>query len=230
MKDAITLIGIAGAMGVIVFANVLEGGNPASLLLLPPMLLVWGATILISLAGGTMADAKAVPVSVKQAFLGSAQSSADVVPVVVGRSSGPEADARDARHAALDEAATTLGARAVLLGHTLDDQAEQVLLGLARGSGARSLSGMPARRGLLRRPLLALPRSDTVAICAAAGLVPWDDPTNSVPWEDPTIRVPRDDPTTRVLRDDPTDSIANYAKQDPLSPQVVSALNAFVHR
>jgi tRNA(Ile)-lysidine synthase len=116
-----------------------------------------------------------------------------VVRVVVGRSSGPEADARDARHAAFDEAATTLGARAVLLGHTLDDQAEQVLLGLARGSGARSLSGMPARRGLLRRPLLALPRTDTIAICAAAGLVPWDDPTNSVPWDDPTNSVPWDD-------------------------------------
>lgn len=130
-----------------------------------------------------------------------------VVPVVVGRSSGPEADARDARHAALDEAATTLGARAVLLGHTLDDQAEQVLLGLARGSGARSLSGMPARRGLLRRPLLALPRTDTIAICAAAGLVPWDDPTNSVPWDDPTISVPRDDPTTRVPRDDLPDGV-----------------------
>ncbi|HUX70961.1 MAG TPA: tRNA lysidine(34) synthetase TilS [Cellulomonadaceae bacterium] len=116
-----------------------------------------------------------------------------VVRVVVGRSSGPEADAREARHVALDETAAALGARAVLLGHTLDDQAEQVLLGLARGSGARSLSGMPVRRGLLRRPLLGLPRGDTVAVCAAAGLVPWDDPTNSVPWDDPTNSVPWDD-------------------------------------
>ena len=121
-----------------------------------------------------------------------------VVRVVVGRSSGPEADARDARYAAFDEAATTLGARAILLGHTLDDQAEQVLLGLARGSGARSLSGMPTRRGLLRRPLLALPRTDTIAVCAAVGLVPWDDPTNAVPWDAPTNAVPWGDPTNAV--------------------------------
>ncbi len=121
-----------------------------------------------------------------------------VVRVVVGRSSGPEADAREARHTAFDETAAALGARAVLLGHTLDDQAEQVLLGLARGSGARSLSGMPVRRGLLRRPLLGLPRDDTVAVCAAAGLVPWDDPTNSLPWDDPTAGLPWDDPTAGV--------------------------------
>ena len=120
-----------------------------------------------------------------------------VVRVVVGRSSGPEADAREARHTAFDETAAALGARAVLLGHTLDDQAEQVLLGLARGSGARSLSGMPVRRGLLRRPLLGLPRDDTVAVCAAAGLVPWDDPTNSLLWDDPTAGVPL---RTRVRR------------------------------
>ncbi|GIG35384.1 tRNA lysidine(34) synthetase TilS [Cellulomonas pakistanensis] len=92
---------------------------------------------------------------------------------------GPEAAARDARYAALDDAATRLGAAAVLLGHTRDDQAEGVLLGLARGSGARSLAGMPAARGLLRRPLLGLARADTLAACAALGLDPWHDPTNS---------------------------------------------------
>lgn len=94
---------------------------------------------------------------------------------------GPEAAARSARYAALDDAAVTLGASAVLLGHTLDDQAEQVLLGLARGSGTRSLAGMPARRGLYVRPFLELRRADTEAICAFYGLEPWHDPTNLDP-------------------------------------------------
>lgn len=92
---------------------------------------------------------------------------------------GPEAAARDARYTALDAEAARLGAAAVLLGHTRDDQAEGVLLGLARGSGARSLAGMPAARGLLRRPLLAVSRAETVAACAALGLDPWHDPTNA---------------------------------------------------
>ncbi|BBE21202.1 tRNA(Ile)-lysidine synthase [Arthrobacter sp. MN05-02] len=94
---------------------------------------------------------------------------------------GPEAAARTARYAALDDAAARLGAAAVLLGHTLDDQAEQVLLGLARGSGTRSLAGMPARRGRYVRPFLELRRSDTEAICAFYGLDPWHDPTNLDP-------------------------------------------------
>jgi tRNA(Ile)-lysidine synthase len=69
----------------------------------------------------------------------------------------------------------------VLLGHTLDDQAEQVLLGLARGSGTRSLGGMRPVRGLYVRPFLGLRRSDTVEVCAAEGLEPWFDPTNEDP-------------------------------------------------
>jgi tRNA(Ile)-lysidine synthase len=94
---------------------------------------------------------------------------------------GPEAAARDARHAALDEAAARAGAGAILLGHTLDDQAEQVLLGLARGSGTRSLAGMRPVRGLLLRPFLGLRRADTLEICAVEGLDPWHDPSNSDP-------------------------------------------------
>ena len=91
---------------------------------------------------------------------------------------GPEAAARQARYAALDAAAGELGAVAILLGHTLDDQAETVLLGLARGSGGRSLAGMPARRGPYRRPLLAVRRAATAAACADLGLKPWQDPHN----------------------------------------------------
>ena len=106
----------------------------------------------------------------------------DVVPVTVeGDGSGPEAAARTARYAALDAAGQRYGADAVLLGHTRDDQAEQVLLGLVRGSGARSLAGMPARRGVFRRPLLHLARTTTAAACAALGLSPWEDPANADP-------------------------------------------------
>lgn len=92
---------------------------------------------------------------------------------------GPEAAARAARFGALDVAARELGAQTVLLGHTLDDQAESVLLGLARGSGTKSLAGMRPRRGLYARPFLGLRRSETLAICEALGLDPWHDPANT---------------------------------------------------
>ncbi len=96
---------------------------------------------------------------------------------------GPEGAARSARYTALEDAAERLGAAAVFIGHTRDDQAEQVLLGLARGSGSRSLSGMPRRRGLFVRPFIALARAETEAACQAYGIEPWRDPHN----EDPTF-------------------------------------------
>jgi len=92
---------------------------------------------------------------------------------------GPEAAARQARYAVIEAAAVEFGATAVLLGHTLDDQAETVLLGLARGSGARSLAGMQVAVGRYLRPLLGLRRAETIAACAAQGLEPWDDPHNA---------------------------------------------------
>ncbi|TDD70533.1 tRNA lysidine(34) synthetase TilS [Jiangella aurantiaca] len=90
---------------------------------------------------------------------------------------GPEGNARAARYTALTATATRVGAAAVLLGHTLDDQAETVLLGLARGSGPRSLSGMADRSGVLRRPLLGL-RRGVVRAALPAGPTPWEDPHN----------------------------------------------------
>ncbi len=98
-----------------------------------------------------------------------------------GDGGGPEAVARRARYAALDQARGELGAACVVLGHTRDDQAESVLLGLLRGSGARSLAGMPRRRGPYLRPLLDLPRGVTRQACAALGLEPWQDPANADP-------------------------------------------------
>jgi tRNA(Ile)-lysidine synthase len=101
-----------------------------------------------------------------------------IITVTVAQQAGPEAAARAARYEALDQAAREHEAAAVLLGHTLDDQAETVLLGLARGSGARSLAGMPERRDPYRRPLLGLRRATTAAACADLGLRPWQDPHN----------------------------------------------------
>ena len=104
--------------------------------------------------------------------------------VDVGTDGGPEGAARDARYAALTGAAATHDAR-VALGHTLDDQAETVLLGLGRGSGPRSVAGMVEERvdgGVTWwRPLLAVRRATTRQACADQGLPVWDDPWNDDP-------------------------------------------------
>ncbi|MCW2851393.1 MAG: tilS [Nocardioides sp.] len=94
---------------------------------------------------------------------------------------GPEAAAREARYAVLEQMAAHFGAAAVLLGHTLDDQAETVLLGLTRGSGGRSIAGMRPAFGAFRRPLLGIHRSQTEAACRAEGIEFWTDPHNDDP-------------------------------------------------
>ena len=96
-------------------------------------------------------------------------------------SGGLEAAARTVRRRALVTAAQRHDAKAILLGHTRDDQAETVLLGLARGSGSRSLAAMAAHDGLWRRPLLTIDREDTRLLCELAGLEPHEDPHNSDP-------------------------------------------------
>jgi tRNA(Ile)-lysidine synthase len=108
---------------------------------------------------------------------------------VVDSGSGPEADARAARYAAFAEVARETHATAVLIGHTLDDQAETVMLGLARGSGARSLAGMrvisrtvsqASSPGLtFVRPLLDLRRDVVAQSLADQGIEPWVDPQNA---------------------------------------------------
>jgi tRNA(Ile)-lysidine synthase len=138
-------------------------------------------------AGGTTvdhglqpgSDERASQIAALLAKLGLDPVRSTAVTVPLTGASGPENAARVARYGALDATAGEHGAAAVLLGHTLDDQAETVLLGLARGSGGRSLAGMPARRGRYRRPLLAVRRAVTAAACAELGLEPWQDPHNS---------------------------------------------------
>jgi tRNA(Ile)-lysidine synthase len=98
--------------------------------------------------------------------------------VIVDQSSGLESGARDARYGALHEIATEVNASQIYLGHTRDDQAETVLLGLARGSGARSLSGMAAVNGKIIRPLLNLTRDLTEQVCRDLEIEIWNDPHN----------------------------------------------------
>ena len=98
--------------------------------------------------------------------------------VLVFLESGLEAGARDARYAAIGEGVEETKAVKVFLGHTRDDQAESVLLGLARGSGARSLSGMAPENGIYLRPFLSITREESEAACREWGLEFWNDPHN----------------------------------------------------
>lgn len=133
---------------------------------------------------GLQTDSAAVAAGARKACEGLGVPAA-VTRVRVGTRGGPEAAARDARYAALRSRAHRDAVAAVMLGHTRDDQAETVLLRLARGSGARSLAAMARVDGLWRRPLLDLPR---VLVRRAAedalgplGLEPWSDPHNDDP-------------------------------------------------
>ena len=136
-----------------------------------------GVTVDHGLQPGSAGRAESVAALLAKLGLDPVRSAAVTV-APSGAGAGPEAAARAARYGVLDAIAGEYGAAAVLLGHTLDDQAETVLLGLARGSGGRSLAGMPARRGQYRRPLLAVRRAATGAACAELGLEPWHDPHN----------------------------------------------------
>ena len=102
---------------------------------------------------------------------------AQILCVDVGTTGGPEAAARTARYRALE---TARGDVPVLLGHTLDDQAETVLLGLGRGSGARSIAGMRPYDPPWHRPLLDIRRAVTHQACDELRVVPWHDPRDGV--------------------------------------------------
>ena len=137
-----------------------------------------GVTVDHGLQEGSAAQASRVEAALLALGLDPVRQVRVTVPPAAG---GPEAAARSARYTALEQEARQTGAAAVLLGHTRDDQAETVLLGLARGSGARALAGMPARRGRFRRPMLGLARATLREACLAQRLEPWDDPHNRDP-------------------------------------------------
>jgi tRNA(Ile)-lysidine synthase len=98
--------------------------------------------------------------------------------VVVSSGAGPEEAARHARYDAFAVVSAETGASHILIGHTLDDQAETVLLGLARGAGPASLRGMSELTDRYLRPLLGVHRETTHASCDALGLDAWTDPHN----------------------------------------------------
>ena len=151
--------------------------------------------------------------------------------VRVDISEGLEASARKARYQAIDEVAKAENAVAVFLGHTKDDQAETVLLGLARGSGTRSLSGMAHHNGIYIRPLLEISRSQNEEFCKEVGLTHWVDPHNSdsqfarvrvrteaLPTLEKTIGPGISDALARsahLLRDD-ADALDHWAKREEL--------------
>jgi tRNA(Ile)-lysidine synthase len=127
---------------------------------------------------GLQPDSAAVAARTAETLAGLGCASVQVLTVSVAADRNVEATARTARYAALREAGK--GAL-VLLGHTMDDQAETVLLGLGRGSGPRSIAGMRELDPPWGRPLLGLRRSVTRDACACAGLPVWDDPHNADP-------------------------------------------------
>ena len=92
---------------------------------------------------------------------------------------GPESAARDARYQALETERLALGADYILTGHTLDDQAETVLLGLTRGSGLKSIAGMQSVAGNLVRPFLGISKAELIQSLEDAGIDYWEDPHNT---------------------------------------------------
>lgn len=104
-----------------------------------------------------------------------------ILPVSVDGTGNVEENARTARYQALENCAAAHGATAILLGHTEDDQAETVLLGLTRGSGPTSIRGMSTKRGLWLRPFLGVSAKTTEQACLDAGIDWWEDPHNTDP-------------------------------------------------
>lgn len=127
---------------------------------------------------GLQSDSAEVADRARQQAMDLGCVAAQVIRVDVVTGGGPEAAARKARYGALDQAR---GGAPVLLAHTLDDQAETVLLGLGRGSGPRSIAGMRAYDPPWARPLLGVRRDVTRAACDELGVTPWQDPHNVDP-------------------------------------------------
>jgi len=158
-------------------------GGPDSLALTAAAATVLPTTALI-VDHGVQTDSDRVADAAREQAMALGCVDAQVLTVRVGSEGGPEAAARTARYAALEAARADMP---VLIGHTLDDQAETVLLGLGRGSGPRSIAGTRPYDAPWCRPLLEVRRATTAAACAALGVEPWRDPHN----DDPRFRRAR---------------------------------------
>lgn len=150
-------------------------GGPDSLALTAVVAALAPTTALV-VDHGLQVGSAAVAATAREQAMALGCVAAEVLTVTVGAAGGPEAAARTARYAALRRARA--GAP-VFLAHTLDDQAETVLLGLGRGSGPRSIAGMRAHDPPWTRPLLGVRRTVTHAACDELGLTPWHDPHNA---------------------------------------------------
>lgn len=169
---------------------------------------------------GLLPDSAAVAERAAQQCRGLGLDPVRVQPVTVASGGGPEGAARTARYRALEAASAELAGpdrpAHVLLGHTADDQAETVLLRLARGSGTRSLAGIPRRRGVFVRPLLGLRRDQLRRACTAQGLVWWEDPTNAA--DGPLRRSDGGPPPRAAVRALVLPALTEALGADPVPP------------
>jgi tRNA(Ile)-lysidine synthase len=163
------LVAISGGADSLALAHALSMEAP------PLAIRVVGITIDHQLQGASGVQAKKVIEQLNAIGI----SENEIYKVKFEISQGLEASARKARFEALDKCAEKYGATAIYLGHTRDDQAESVLLGLGRGSGTRSLSAMAEINGKYIRPLLGITREQTEKACEEMNLDPWQDPHNS---------------------------------------------------
>lgn len=161
--------------GVDEVAVALSGGADSLALTAAAVAHGWRVTALV-VDHGLQHDSAQVAAKAQASALSLGCVAAQVLPVTVDGPGGIENAARSARYAGLDAAR---GEMPVLLGHTLDDQAETVLLGLGRGSGGRSIAGMQAWDAPWGRPLLGVRRTVTREACRELSLTPWEDPHNT---------------------------------------------------
>ncbi len=176
LRKSLTALGIAGRRILVA----VSGGPDSVALLLGLAELREGlslelevATIDHQLRPGSAADASYVKCLAKRLGL-----ACQVERVEVKGEGGLEAAARRARYAALRRIAGERGCAFIATGHTLEDQAETVLLRLARGAGVRGLRGILPRRGQIVRPMLEVSRSQVADFLSARAVVPRIDPTN----------------------------------------------------